>query len=310
MRWLFKYVDNIYLRYYYKIRSNLSNPAYQTITHTRGELLFIKTYFQTICYSCDYESHLVPQHLPHQHQKTTDSTEHRPPHCYWLRENYPHWAPSRRNPSSPLTWLPLPALHTISCPSPPTHSSITHPCHLPTRPQKHEEHSPVPTHPSCGTLHGGWGSPPQFLQGNYQFPPHRRSHPGDQLPPRQLCPGGQGPAGGGRGILPPPPVPLCTLPAPLGLLLIPQQFPGEDGQGPKWPLSLLRDSPPYHQAPLPLPFPSNPTIWARPVGTTWPGFTLSSLSSFLWPSHSGPAPTWAASSVAFRVETARSFRAG
>ena len=30
--------------------------------------------------------------------------------------------------------------------------------------------------------------------------------------------------------------------------------------------------------------------------------------SFLWPSHSGPAPTWAASSVIFRVETARSPR--
>ena len=59
--------------------------------------------------------------------------------------------------------------------------------------------------------------------------------------------------------------------------------------------------------------------WCNPVSnmlqpvykwTTWPGFTLSSLSSFLWPSHSGPASTWAASSVAFRVETARSFRAG
>ena len=58
------------------------------------------------------------------------------------------------------------------------------------------------------------------------------------------CPGGQGPAGGGRGILPPPPLPLCTFPAPLGLLLFPQQFPGEDGQGPK-------SVPPAGQPPIP-----------------------------------------------------------
>ena len=46
-------------------------------------------------------------------------------------------------------------------------------------------------------------------------------------------------------------------------------------------------------------------IYKGPVGTTLPGFEL---SSFLWPSHSGPAPTWAASSAIFPVETAKSPR--
>ena len=99
-------------------------------------------------------SHLVPQHRPHQHQKTTDPSEHHPPHCHWLREDFPHWSPTRRNLSAPHTPLPLLALHTIPYPSPPTHSSIAQPSHLPTRPKKHEKHSPITSHPSCRILHG------------------------------------------------------------------------------------------------------------------------------------------------------------
>ena len=83
-------------------------------------------------------------------------------------------------------------------------------------------------------------------------------------------------------LFPPPPLPLCTLPASLRLLLFPQQFPGEEGQGPKWPMSLLRDSPSHHQTSLPVSFPPDPTFWAGPMGTSLLGFEHSSLSSFLY----------------------------
>jgi len=77
-------------------------------------------------------SHLVPQHHPLQHKKTTDFSEHRPPHCHWLREDYPHWAPSHRNPSSPPYTTPFPCFPHSPLPepsNPPIHRTPWSPPH-------------------------------------------------------------------------------------------------------------------------------------------------------------------------------------
>ena len=102
----------------------------------------------------------------------------------------------------------LPALHTIPCQRPPSHSSIAQPCHLPTRPPKHEKHSPDPSHPSCRTLHGGWHSPPNSYKETIR-PLHNDAviRAVYSLPDNAVL--GQGPAAGGRRI-PPPPSPVLT----------------------------------------------------------------------------------------------------